>query len=191
MATAKGERRRGELVRAAAQLLLSDGLAAVSHRAVAAVAGVPLGTTTYYFDTLDELRRVAVDSVVADELRRMSTAADDVRVRRRSPRATARLVVALVTPAGDNELLAWYERYVGSARQPLLADGARQTNIAARSHVNTVLERSGWAGIAPAGVVLATVDGAVLGSLAEGGTAGTARDAATAVLADLLDRLAG
>ena len=43
--TARGERRRQVLVQAAADLLLDEGLASLSHRAVAARAGLPLAAT--------------------------------------------------------------------------------------------------------------------------------------------------
>ena len=54
-ATPKGERRRQALVEAASGLLAEGGFDAVRHRAVAERAGLPLASTTYYFDSLDEL----------------------------------------------------------------------------------------------------------------------------------------
>jgi len=42
-------------VQAAIRVLGRDGLAAVTHRAVAAAAGVSVALTTYHFGTLDEL----------------------------------------------------------------------------------------------------------------------------------------
>ena len=45
--TPKGERRRGALVSAAADLLCEGGFEAVRHRAVARRAGLPLASTTY------------------------------------------------------------------------------------------------------------------------------------------------
>ena len=54
-ATPKGERRRQALVESAAELILEGGIDAVRHRAVANRAGLPLASTTYYFESLDEL----------------------------------------------------------------------------------------------------------------------------------------
>src|SRR5690349_22935278 len=59
--TPKGERRRAALVEAAAELLVEGGFDAVRHRAVAERAGLPLASTTYYFDSLDELVTAAVE----------------------------------------------------------------------------------------------------------------------------------
>src|SRR4051794_34000809 len=66
--TPKGERRRAALVEAAAELLVEGGFDAVRHRAVADRAGLPLASTTYYFDSLDELVMAAVEQHARVEL---------------------------------------------------------------------------------------------------------------------------
>ena len=53
--TGRGEQRRAALVRAATTLLGETGPTAVTARAVAAHAGVPLAAVSYYFDGVDEL----------------------------------------------------------------------------------------------------------------------------------------
>ncbi len=189
--TARGERRRAALVDAAAAILLVEGLEGVSHRAVAEKARVPLGATTYYFGTLDDLRRAARDRIVGRELARMERAVAKVRPRRRSSRATAAAVVDLLTPGGRADVVAWYERYVRSAREPLLREGARATNEAACRHVATVLDRSGWNVAVPAHIALALVDGCVVGALVEGVTIARVRAAARDALMVLLDLSAG
>ncbi|MEE1930584.1 TetR family transcriptional regulator [Streptomyces sp. TRM 70351] len=47
--------RRQRIVDAAIRVVGTQGLAGLSHRAVAAEADVPLGSTTYHFATLDDL----------------------------------------------------------------------------------------------------------------------------------------
>ncbi len=47
--------RRDRIVRAAVELMGRDGLHTLTHRRIADHAGVPLGSTTYYFRDLDEL----------------------------------------------------------------------------------------------------------------------------------------
>lgn len=61
------EARRREIVTAAAELIVEIGVDAITHRKVAARAGVPLGATTQYFATLDELRDSALRAL-ADEV---------------------------------------------------------------------------------------------------------------------------
>ena len=52
---ASAQRRRTALLEAAAELSAEVGAGAVTHRAVAARAGVPLSTTSYFFSSIDEL----------------------------------------------------------------------------------------------------------------------------------------
>jgi TetR/AcrR family transcriptional regulator, regulator of biofilm formation and stress response len=62
--------RRQRIVDAAVRVVADRGVAALSHRAVAAEADVPLGSTTYHFTDRDELLHAALrqvnDAWVAD-----------------------------------------------------------------------------------------------------------------------------
>lgn len=51
----KGERRREEIIQATLRVIGRGGTDAVTHRAVAEEAGVPLSATTYYFDSKEQL----------------------------------------------------------------------------------------------------------------------------------------
>ena len=53
--TATGERKREQILDASVQVFGTGGAVAVTHRAVAKVAKVPLGSTTYYFIDRDDL----------------------------------------------------------------------------------------------------------------------------------------
>lgn len=55
------EARRAAIVEAAAALITEAGVVDLTHRRVAAKAGVPLGATTYYFASLDELSAAAIE----------------------------------------------------------------------------------------------------------------------------------
>ena len=52
--------RRQEIIDAAADLISREGTARVTNRRVAERAGVPLGSTTQYFKSIDELRRAGL-----------------------------------------------------------------------------------------------------------------------------------
>ena len=54
---ARGAASRQAIVEAAGRVVVARGLAAVTHRAVAVEAGVPLARTTYHFPTVDVLLR--------------------------------------------------------------------------------------------------------------------------------------
>ncbi|WP_019201347.1 TetR/AcrR family transcriptional regulator [Tsukamurella sp. 1534] len=60
------ERRRREIVDAAVALMVESGSGSLTHRKVAARAGVPLGSTTQYFATLDDLRGAALRSLMEE-----------------------------------------------------------------------------------------------------------------------------
>jgi DNA-binding transcriptional regulator YbjK len=56
--------RRNAIVFATAELIVEVGVDQVTHRMIAARADVPLGATTQYFDTLDELREAALQLLI-------------------------------------------------------------------------------------------------------------------------------
>jgi len=60
------EARRREIIAAASELIVEIGVDAITHRKVAARAGMPLGATTQYFATLDDLREAAVAAIAAE-----------------------------------------------------------------------------------------------------------------------------
>jgi hypothetical protein len=75
---ARGERRRAEILGAALQVIGERGIDAVTHRAVADVAGMRPGLTTYYFPTIDGLLEAALEQFVADEVRRLRAAQAEI-----------------------------------------------------------------------------------------------------------------
>ncbi|WPW19505.1 TetR/AcrR family transcriptional regulator [Streptomyces sp. HNS054] len=72
-------RRRERILAAALDLIAEEGVAGVSHRKIAARAGVPLGSMTYHFTGIDELLLEAftgyADHVVAVFERHLTDAA--------------------------------------------------------------------------------------------------------------------
>lgn len=60
------EERRRTIVEAAATLITEVGSEGLTHRLVAKRAGVPLGSTTQYFATLDDLREAALARLADD-----------------------------------------------------------------------------------------------------------------------------
>lgn len=78
------EARRLAIVSAAVDVIVEDGINALTHRKVAARAQVPLGSTTQYFATLDDLKEAALERLAGvvdeglDDLARRLSASDDV-----------------------------------------------------------------------------------------------------------------
>jgi len=66
--TPKGQARRDALLDAVLAVLARDGVGSVTHRAVAAEAGVPVSAATYYFATIDELYVSALRRATAEQV---------------------------------------------------------------------------------------------------------------------------
>ncbi len=178
----RGERRRDALLDAAAALLKQEGFAAVSHRAVATRAGLPLAATTYYFRNLDDLvegatRRLAEDTVAPG--RELVAALPHSPL---EPARLAELIVRVVAGNGDRaQLLTVYERYAQAGRRPGLRPVVRAWTQDLVDLVAESLRRTGRdAGHARRLVALA--DGLLLQHLADeedgGATAAAAADLA-------------
>ena len=88
------EARRREIVTAAAELIVEVGADAVTHRMVAARAGVPLGATTQYFDTLDDLRAAAFGALAEEVDARLDGVRHTIAERGDTPDVIAALVFA-------------------------------------------------------------------------------------------------
>lgn len=162
---------------AAAELLLEGGFDAVRHRSVATRAELPLASTTYYFESLEDLIARAVEFSGNAELEAMRRRIGEVTHRRRGADATAELVLdLLIGPDGVDEganaargrLIARYERTVASARHPEL----REVQLRLRGQLDEllahVLRRSDRI-VRPEQLrrLVAVVDGAVVAALSE------------------------
>ena len=81
------EARRQAIEHAAAELLLKEGSQRLTHRRVAEKAQVPLGSTTQYFSSIDELRRAGyrvlaeeIDKDYRETIERIKQSKGDIRV---------------------------------------------------------------------------------------------------------------
>lgn len=171
--TPKGERRRQALVEAAAGLLVEGGFDAVRHRAVAEKAGLPLSSTTYYFDSLDELVAAAVEHHGRGELVRGAAMLAALPTRPRGIDAVIDLVLdqLLGPPAGERDaelVLLRYERLVATFRRPYLRPLMHTLGAELRGLLHEVLTRSGIETDARrVEHLIAVVDGAVVNALIE------------------------
>lgn len=171
--TEKGERRRAELVAAAAALLRAGGFDAVRHRAVADRAGLPLASTTYYFASLDDLVTAAVRHTGREELAEGHAQLAALGDR---PAAAGELVEIVLDQllgpesrdGGLDAVLLRYERLIGAGRRPYLAPLMRELRVEFDALLAQVLARAGHP-MPPQRVrdLVAIVDGAVISALIE------------------------
>jgi DNA-binding transcriptional regulator YbjK len=110
--------RRDRIITATLDLIAEDGVAGVSHRKVAARAGVPLGSMTYHFANMAELLRDAFGRFavsVSDRFeKRLGDAANEAEARE----AVAD-IVHLDVLDGPRDLVLTLELYTLAARQPV------------------------------------------------------------------------
>jgi DNA-binding transcriptional regulator YbjK len=115
---ARGEARRQELINAALRLLAREGSSALTHRAIAEEAGVPLASASYHFAGIDDLILTALKQA-DDEL--LATFE-----RETQPPTIGGLAELLAVDLRDHRhlYLAYYEFYLRAARKPELRAAA-------------------------------------------------------------------
>ncbi|MEV4177209.1 TetR family transcriptional regulator [Nonomuraea sp. NPDC049709] len=116
-AQARGKRRRATLLTAAVTLLTEGGFAAVTHRAVAQRANLPLAATTYYFTSRDQLLAEAFAQLVETELATTRTWI--------THHGLTTLTDQIATADRTRQLGLW-ELYVHAGRDPALQHIARR-----------------------------------------------------------------
>jgi DNA-binding transcriptional regulator YbjK/catechol 2,3-dioxygenase-like lactoylglutathione lyase family enzyme len=158
--------RRAAILEATLRLIGDRGADAVTHRAVAAEAGVPLASTTYYFDSKDALVQEAFELAVERSTglleRTLGAAAG-------SPAELVdRLVeLSLAQLAGeDAPLAAQYELLLEAGRRPELQPAARSWSDSYREAISRAVAGAGLSDPErTAGGLIAALEGALLAEL--------------------------
>jgi len=163
--------RRALILAATVRILIKDGLPAVTHRAVAREADVPLAATTYYFRSKDELVSEAIAILVEDEVNRVARRAAELGERIKSPSDTATALAEALFPDRDaaGALLAKFEVYLEAARRPALRPTAAHWRSAFAGLAESALALSGAEDpprLAP--ILVAGIDGILVHELSDG-----------------------
>lgn len=128
--------RRERILDAAIGTLATHGVAGTTHRVIAAEADVPLGSLTYHFTGLDDLREQAFTRLAERAAEAYAAHFEDVA----STEDLAEAVTALVlgnAGGGDEQWAVSYELYLAALREPSLRDVTERWMLASRA----VLER--------------------------------------------------
>lgn len=164
----RGDRRR-EILDATLRIVRDGGVAAVTHRAVAAEAGVPLAATTYYFASKDDLLDQALNLVAERSTAELAERAAGV-AERSTPRDVADALVALSVEqleSATSPLVAQYELYLEAARRPSLRGAVVRWDAAYAGLVAALLQGAGVPDPAAAAtIVVSTLEGLLIGQLA-------------------------
>lgn len=137
---------RERILRAAFELIGREGIAAVSNRRLAQVAGVSLGSLTYHFPSQATLLRESLLLYVGEEVTRLEAIAAGLRSRRPRPSAgeVASEVQQIAAASTDRpEQVAELELHLRASRDPALQDASRRCFAAYEGVAAAALEAFG------------------------------------------------
>jgi DNA-binding transcriptional regulator YbjK len=119
----RGQQKRDAILEATLRVIAEGGIAAVTHRAVAEVAGVPLAATTYYFASKDDLLEQALTKVAVTEIERIDKLMRDTDLEGFSVKGFVKVfsVGAYEMETPDRmSIMAQYDLFLEAARRPRL-----------------------------------------------------------------------
>jgi len=161
----RGSRRRRAILEATLRVLRDSGMGSVTHRAVAAEAGVSVALTTYHFaskdDLLEQALLLAAEETTGD-LRARAEALPEPGPAVRASDVAVRLADLLLDRLGDDRLavVAVFELYVAAARRPPLQAAMAEWSSAYLDLVEAMLRQAGIPRPREAAViVVAALDG--------------------------------
>lgn len=168
----RGIARRKAILDAAVELLLANGMAAITHRAVADAADTPLGAIRYYFRTREALLLACLVSV---EFERDTAAADIVRAASEwtqppaADRTAELLVRSYMGPRLDDCTLrgtiGWL---IDSAREgPALAELLARQRRDIDSQLEAILAAAAFDDV-PVGLLCSVMDGSLVSATVHG-----------------------
>lgn len=121
--------RRERIARAAITVVAERGVEKVTHRAVAAAAGVPLGSTTYHFATLDDLLAVALRQAADDNVVQLREWAESLDEHEDFAVALADLVLHYLDEERQRTVVE-HELYVAALHRPALQHASTEWDAA-------------------------------------------------------------
>ncbi|WP_405771894.1 TetR family transcriptional regulator [Streptomyces sp. NBC_00080] len=160
---ASGAARRAELLEAAIEVIAESGVKGATHRSIAARAGMPPSTTSYFFSSLDELIEEAL-RIVADRFTtRVDALIREIAEADVGPEASIDRFVELMLSGPQTDVAAQFEIYLECARRPQLQAPAHQIMAAVERGAEAALRAVGTPLAAErAPMVVAMLDGFAL-----------------------------
>jgi DNA-binding transcriptional regulator YbjK len=112
--------RREALLRAAVEVAAERGVAGTSHRVIAAKAGLPPATTTYFFSSIEDLLSEAVTLALSERLAEIEALSAGMAGTTLGVDELADLVVTALMDSVDTLAVAQLDFYVSANRMPSL-----------------------------------------------------------------------
>ncbi|MFG2725664.1 TetR/AcrR family transcriptional regulator [Streptomyces canus] len=157
---ASGAARRAALLDAAIEVIAESGVNGATHRSIAARAGMPSSTTSYFFSSLDDLIAAALQ-VVADRFAtRVDRTIKEIAAVETSPEEAIDRFVELLLGEPETDAVAQFEIYLECARRPNLQASAHQ--------IMASVEKGAEASLRALGTPLATERAPLLVAMLDG-----------------------
>lgn len=153
--------RRNRLIDTALSIMLAQGVQAVSHRAVAREANVPLGSTTYYFRDLEALLIASIERLTQRRSKEMEAWSADIASLDELMTNLAELIITRLTRDKQETTLS-YELYFQALRRPALSP----CSVASTQVLRDTLRR--FANESTTRALTVTVDGFLIEGLLSG-----------------------
>lgn len=185
----RGLARRAALLDAAVEIVGERGIAAATHRAIAARAGVPPSTTSYFFESIDELLATAMRERLDEHVQALRALTATIESAELTPDpqtidgfADATAVLVMSGPRAHT--IAQFEVYMQASRDSKYSNYAEEMFDAFEALAAAGLKAAGAAEPATgARAIVALVDGLMLQHLARGTTERRAKSEIRAALA--------
>ena len=169
----RGAARRQALLDAVLRVVAEVGVDAVTHRRVAEVAGLPLASTTYWFDSKEHLLTAALERAAERDIERLGAFLDEAPKRTVDPLGL--VVGAILDPVEHSSqtsrgwLLATYALMLEAARRPALREVTSRWTDAYVEALSPLLAAAGSRDPrSDADLILAAADGLLVEQLATG-----------------------
>lgn len=135
--------RRDKLLAAAIELFAEGGSRAITHRAVASRAGLPPATTTYYFESIDELIREALSNHMIEWTRTLDDLTDVDFSAGVSLDDAVAFITAVFTVRGPEVAALELSIFLAAAREPRLHEVATAAHRSLEALATAVLTKLG------------------------------------------------
>ncbi|MFC0081823.1 TetR/AcrR family transcriptional regulator [Aciditerrimonas ferrireducens] len=162
----RSRQRRAQLLEAALALLAEGGVRAVTHRAVARRAGLPAAATTYYFSSIHELVREALELNLEQRLTELRAVLETAVAQEPDPRRAVDRFAHTLLASQPRRAVTQLELYLQATRDPELRSSVRESLAAFEDLAAETLGRGGLGAPSAARTLVAVVDGVVLHELA-------------------------
>lgn len=165
----RGLARRAALIDAAIEVVAEQGIAGVTHRSVAARAGFPPSTTSYFFPSIDDLLIEAMQERMSRQIEIFRATAETIGGTSLEPAEMMGALIDVIVEIPDAHVMAQFDLYLTAARRRDVRASAIEMIDSFTELAAMMIEQAGFDDhVGRAEVLVATLDGLAFQRLARG-----------------------